>query len=393
MKKIRSIAIYLPQFHPIPENDEWWGKGFTEWTNVTKAKPLFKGHYQPQLPTDLGFYDLRLSEVREDQSRLAKEHNIYGFCYYHYWFKGRRLLERPFQEVFESGKPDFPFMLCWANHNWTRTWDGFEREVLLKQEHSFEDDLIHIKELIKYFKDPRYIRVNNKPFFVVCSPELFPDVNKTLEIWREIAKKEGIGDLYLAYMHSPRINYGSDMKFDAAIEFIVRGVRPNRDPLNERTAISNFIPKLSRWMRNTINRKLITRIKKERKYITYEDFISAYFKQEKLDIKTYPSIFPGWDNSARRLPDPNIIRDSSPKLFELWLNKLLTEFEPFSDEENFVFINTWNEWAEGNHLSLAENGGFLFESYEKRIVEIYRGMRNSLDSEKSQNERIIKKIH
>ena len=165
--KNRLIALYLPQYHPVPENDAWWGKGFTEWTNVTKASPLYKGHYQPQLPADLGFYDLRVPEVREEQAKLATENGIYGFCYYHYWFNGRRILERPFQEVFESGKPDFPFMLCWANENWTRRWDGLEKEVLLQQNYSDEDDVQHMESLVKYFKAPRYIRVNNKPVFIL----------------------------------------------------------------------------------------------------------------------------------------------------------------------------------------------------------------------------------
>src|SRR5262249_10072617 len=158
---------YLPQFHPIPENDAWWGKGFTEWKNVAKAKPLFKGHYQPHLPANLGFYDLRLSEVREAQARLAKEHGIYGFCYYHYWFNGKRILERTFQEVFESGKPDFPFMLCWANENWTRAWDGNDKDILLEQKYSAEDDRKHINALIPYFKDHRYIRIDNKPVVAI----------------------------------------------------------------------------------------------------------------------------------------------------------------------------------------------------------------------------------
>ena len=150
--KHRVIAIYLPQYHPFKENDEWWGKGFTEWTNVTKSRPRFPGHYQPHLPSDLGFYDLRVPEVREQQAQMAKEFGLYGFCYYHYWFNGKLLMERPLQEILESGKPNFPFMICWANENWTRAWDGGEKQILIKQEYTEEDARNHIKWLIRILK-------------------------------------------------------------------------------------------------------------------------------------------------------------------------------------------------------------------------------------------------
>jgi hypothetical protein len=195
---VRLIAFYLPQFHPIPENDDWWGKGFTEWRNVVQAKPLFPGHYQPHLPADLGFYDLRVPETRQAQADLAREYGIHGFCYYHYWFKGRRLLERPFNEVLTSGQPDFPFCLCWANESWTRAWDGQSGVILMKQEYSEEDDYQHIRWLSNVFRDKRYIRYEGKPLFLVYRVRDLPNPLQTTEIWRNEARRAGIGELSCA---------------------------------------------------------------------------------------------------------------------------------------------------------------------------------------------------
>src|SRR6266581_5637616 len=217
----RVIAFYLPQYHPIPENDAWWGRGFTEWTNVTKARALFRGHYQPHLPADLGFYDLRLAETREAQAELAREHGIHGFCYYHYWFNGRRLLERPFDNVLASGKPDFPFCLCWANESWTKAWDGCG-DYLIEQQYSELDDRRHMRWLVKAFDDKRYIRIDGKPLFLVYRASDLPDSLKTTTIWREEAKKSGVGEIFLAAVES---NFPEERRdptklgFDAAVEF------------------------------------------------------------------------------------------------------------------------------------------------------------------------------
>ncbi|MDA8148219.1 MAG: glycoside hydrolase family 99-like domain-containing protein, partial [Actinomycetota bacterium] len=195
----RALAFYLPQFHPIPENDEWWGKGFTEWRNVARARPLFPGHYQPHLPGELGYYDLRVPEVREAQAALAREHGIDGFVYYHYWFHGRRLLERPFDEVLASGRPDFPFALCWSNEPWTRGWDQ-RGTVLVPQRFSPGDDLDHIRWLATAFGDDRYVKIDGRPLFLVYRPALLPDPLRTTDTWRAEAQRLGFPDLYLCWV-------------------------------------------------------------------------------------------------------------------------------------------------------------------------------------------------
>ncbi len=198
----RVIAFYLPQFHPIPENDAWWGAGFTEWTNVRKARPLFPGHYQPHVPADLGYYDLRDPGARQAQADLARAYGIYGFCYYHYWFNGKRLLSQPFDAVLESGKPAFPFCLCWANHHWNRAWDGQATQLLMQQTYSAQDDLAHIRWLAPAFRDARYIRVAGKPLFLVYNASDLPDALRTTSLWRDEAHRLGMGDLFLVKVES-----------------------------------------------------------------------------------------------------------------------------------------------------------------------------------------------
>ncbi len=219
--RTRAIAFYLPQFHPIPENDQWWGKGFTEWTNVIKARPLFKNHYQPHLPADLGFYDLRLPETRKAQADLARQHGIHGFCYYHYWFNGKRLLERPLDEVLTSGQPDFPFCICWANENWTRRWNGEDQDILIKQTYSSEDDLNHIRTLIPYFRDHRYIKVNGRPLILIYRVSSLPHPAQTAAIWRREAIRAGFPDLYLCTVVSlGTLDFDpASIGFDSAVDF------------------------------------------------------------------------------------------------------------------------------------------------------------------------------
>jgi len=355
--KLRPVAIYLPQFHPIPENDTWWGKGFTEWTNVTKAQPLFRGHYQPHLPADMGFYDLRLAEVRQAQATLAKEHGIYGFCYYHYWFNGQRILEKPFEEVLASGKPDFPFMICWANENWTRSWDGQEKDVLLKQDYSFEDDLAHIRYLCRAFADCRYIRVAGKPIFAVYRPALFPDIQRTIEIWRKEAYRQGIGEIYLVYVQSFGMTCDpASIGFDAAIEF-----QPDFSNLP-----SPQSGRLRDWVSNKIEMKASAYAKN--KIISYEAFVHRMMEKPRPPYKIFPGITPMWDNTARRKVNALVLDKSTPKLYGQWLRHIVQQFHPYTSEENFIFLNAWNEWAEGNHLEPCLRWGRAYLEETKKVL-------------------------
>lgn len=371
INKLRPIAINLPQFHPIPENDKWWGKGFTEWTNVTKAKPLFKGHYQPHLPADLGFYDLRLEEARVAQAELAKAYGIYGFCYYHYWFNGKRLLERPVQDILNSGKPDYPFMLCWANENWSRKWDGGNKNILIEQKYSIEDDRNHIKFLIPIFKDKRYIRINNRPVFCIYRSAILPNTEQTIQMWREEAYKQGL-ELYLCNFETFG-NMGSiDDGFDSAVEF-----QPFSETLwSYLKLFKNLESKQNFLLRQKINFLNKIRFGKRAQQMkhaflyrhSYPDYVEYLIKTYKYPTyKRFPGIMPSWDTTPRHKERCSLFYDSTPKDYEKWLNFQKNNFIPPSEEENFIFINAWNEWAEGNHLEPCQKWGLQYLEATKEI--------------------------
>ncbi|TDU34403.1 glycosyl transferase family WbsX [Gelidibacter sediminis] len=356
--KLRAIAFVLPQYHPIPENDTWWGKGFTEWTNVTKAKPLFEGHYQPHLPTDLGFYDLRLPEARVEQAAIAKEHGIYGFCYYHYWFNGKRLLDQPIDGMLNQKDLDMPFMLCWANENWTRRWDGKEEDVLMGQNYSSDDDKEHMRWLCEHvFSDNRYIKVDGKPVFVTYRYNLFPDIKKTLQLWRDIAVQEyGFKDLYLCFTES----FGeqvipSQIGFDAAIEFSPHAVIKNKIKVKPKQFVLGKLIKA---------RKSLD--------VDFRDFklgVEDCMNRTVPKYKLYRGVTPSWDNTARRNENGVVAKGSSPELYYKWLKHVVDNFKPYSSEENFVFINAMNEWAEGNHLEPCIQYGRAYLESTKKALE------------------------
>ncbi len=355
---VKLIAFHLPQFHPIPENDAWWGKGFTEWTNVSRAKSLFRGHYQPHVPADLGYYDLRLPEARQAQADLAREYGIHGFCYYHYWFNSRRILERPVDEILRSGEPDFPFCLCWANENWTRAWDGRTGVKLLEQNYCDDDDLAHIRWLAQVFEDPRYIHVEGKPLFLVYRSSLMPEPARTTTIWREEAQKLGLGDLYLCRVESltkeRNINPASH-GFDAAVDF-----QPDW---------SYFSRPLRRSLFWAVARSLGLSEKAYGKHRVFDycSVVNRMRERPSVPYLRYPCVTPSWDNSARRKVDAVILKDASPECYGEWL-KAVIEDANRGGRENLVFINAWNEWAEGNHLEPDQKFGRKFLEETRRAL-------------------------
>jgi len=371
--KIRPIAIHLPQYHPIPENDQWWGKGFTEWTNVVNARPLFPGHYQPQLPADLGYYDMRHPETMHAQAELAKQYGVYGFCYYHYWFNGKLLLETPLHQMLELKEPEMPFMLCWANENWTRRWDGWDQEILMEQKYSDQDDDAHITYLMQFLKDPRYIKMDGKPVLIIYKTFLLPNPQKTAATWRKIAAANGL-ELYLCHMvFSYREKNTLEKGFDAVIDFEPFGIR-------RKLSVFDEVSRQRRVLDNNIFHRILSRsgIVTERmrdpllKYnvLDYDFCLRELRSLQQFDFKLYPSLVPGWDNSPRKKNDPTLLlKGSTPQKFQQWMTNILADFKPFSEQENFVFINAWNEWAEGNHLEPCLKWGTAYLQALKNALE------------------------
>jgi len=345
----KIISFYLPQFHPIKENNKWWGNGFTEWTNVAQARPRFKDHFQPQIPADLGFYDLRLEETRIQQAVLAKEYGISGFCYYHYWFNGKMLLDRPFNEVLKSGKPDFPFCLCWANENWTRAWDGLDRQVLIKQDYTQEDAEAHIDWFINVFKDPRYIKINNRPILLIYRPDHIPEPEKMIKMWRDRALKAGLKGLYLCGVKNGFITTDDEtllkQGYDAVVDF-----QPNRNDFPRPSGLRQWTYRMARkFLPEACYQALKLRVS-ACNCISYRTMIERLIaKKWPHTYRKFPTIFPSWDNSARR-KSPTIIQNKNPSVYGQWLKDSMLKVSTYPEEEQIVFINAWNEWAEGCHL-------------------------------------------
>lgn len=383
--RARIIALYLPQFHPIPENDEWWGKGFTEWTNVAKAKPLFRGHYQPRIPADLGFYDLRLREVREQQAELAREAGIEGFCYYHYWFgNGKQLLERPFNEVLSSGKPDFPFCLCWANHTWSnKTWrqtSAFQKDgILIEQLYPGHDDNIaHFLSLLDAFRDHRYIKVDGRLLFTIYDPINFNNVGDFMKTWQQLAQKYDLPGFYFVGMSPSTLTFKIDND----------GNRKSSIPDTESSAdIFNFVLSLGfdavnsfgkrrgemlyegKWknLAKTVMRKIGVPVGNQR--YDYAQTVKNYFAPEDAWENVFPTILPQWDRTPRVASADGVYVNVTPEKFEQHIRQAIGIIKNKQPEHRLIFLKSWNEWGEGNYVEPDQQFGHGFLDALKRAQQ------------------------
>ncbi|MBM6963899.1 glycoside hydrolase family 99-like domain-containing protein [Phocaeicola plebeius] len=337
MNKIQTIAFYLPQFYPTPENDKWWGKGFTEWTNVGRAKPLFKGHYQPRVPADLGYYDLRIPEVREQQAQMAAEAGIDGFCYWHYWFAGKRLLDKVFSEVVESKKPDFPFCLCWANHSWyAKTWDPkIPDKLLIEQTYPGEKDYEeHFYAMLTAFKDNRYMRINDKLIFAVYDPLAIPNPNIFISTWNNLAIKNGLkGFHFIGFTFDPS-------KIDKIIKAGFNNVIIDYTLATYQYKTRPIIDFYERIKRKFLK---IPRLR------TYNQYMDCVLNNYQANQYTLPCIVPNFDHSPRSTYRGTIFTNSTPQKWESLLKEIYNRVS-HKKGEKLIFIKAWNEWGEGNYL-------------------------------------------
>lgn len=337
----RIISFYLPQFHSIPENNLWWGDGFTEWTNVKPAQPQFHGHYQPHVPIDLGYYNLLNKNTQVRQITLAKEYGVYGFCFYFYWFAGKMLLETPVLNYLKDPALDLPFCLCWANENWSRRWDGMDHEILIAQSYSASDDINFITHIRQYLESGKYIRYEGKPLVVVYRPKLLPDAKATAYRWREWCRNNGVGEIHLAYVQSFEKVDPAVYGFDSAIEF-----PPSQFPQRKINpqSVMGLDPKF------------------EGHIIDYPSLCRKDHDYKDEGYRLFRGSCPSWDNTARRKERGIIVKGSSPFHYLQWLRNAIAAslLDPRQGDEPMVFINAWNEWAEGAHLEPDERFGYAY---------------------------------
>jgi hypothetical protein len=351
-EKIKIIPFYLPQYHEIPENNEWWGEGFTEWTNVKKANPLYEGHYQPHIPADLGYYNLVEDEdIKNRQIELAQKYNIFGFCYYYYWFNGKRLLEKPLNDLLANKDLDFPFCICWANESWSRRWDGQEKELLMQQVHDEDSDKRFIEEIIPMLKDKRYICIEDGvPIILIYRAELFPNLKNTIKFWKEKCEENGIKDLHVCMVQSFGQQDPEVHGCDSAVEFPPHGIYASE--------ISKQIEGLNPDFDGNI--------------YNYKEVVERTLQKNNLSNYTwFRGAMLSWDNTARRKTSSNIFYEASPTEYEKWMIGLVDYTRRFnSAKSQVIFVNAWNEWAEGTHLEPDEKYGHDYLEATQRAVNV-----------------------
>ena len=356
----RIIAFYLPQYHPFPENDEWWGKGFTEWTNVAKAKPLFRGHYQPHIPADLGFYDLRLPQVREAQVELAKKAGISGFCYYHYWFGKMELMQNIFNEVVDSRTPDFPFCLCWANESWyNKMWnkDGsvLQKKTLVEQEYlGKEDNIKHFNSLLKAFKDSRYMKIDNRLIFMIYQPFQFKGLSEFMELWNQLAKDNGLeGFYFIAY------TFDIDRDYDKL------------DAMGFDAICSCRLLKHDKSFAYTLKKNYWKLTKSPRRFAYKDIYKGLVGDKEKLD-NVFPTLVPNWDHTPRSGSSGLVFTDAEPKYFKKHVLDVLDHIKDKPKEKQICILKSWNEWGEGNYIEPDRKYGLGYIDALKEALDEFK---------------------
>lgn len=365
---MKIIAFYLPQFHNIPENDEWWGDGFTEWVNVKKAKPLYAGHVQPKEPLDDNYYDLTDDKVKVWQSQLAKKYGVYGFCYYHYWFNGKLLLEKPMEQMLANPEVDTPFCICWANEAWTKAWVNSTQTLIPQKYGEKKEWKDHFDYMLKFFKDDRYIKCDGKPLLVIYKPELIECGNEMIDYFQELAKEAGFPGICMAYQHGNMDFYSEnkdDSRYDLDIEFQPIYARYDYDKDHAKSGLKVKLKpiynKMSIWLGKKLGREINLRWKKKgsdvvRKY-DYDKIWECILNKKVVDKKRVPGAFAMWDNTPRHGLNGHVYMGATPEKFEAYLKRLIKKTKTEYNKD-MIFVYAWNEWAEGGYLEPDKENGY-----------------------------------
>jgi len=374
---VKLIAMYFPQLHAIPENDEWWGKGFTDWDNVRTAIPMYEGHYQPRVPLNKNYYDQSQIETLRWQIDLARRHGVYGFCHYHYWFDGKQLLETPTNLIMANRDIDFPFCLSWANETWTKRWDARDHHILIQQTHppTRESWKRHYDYLIKAWTDPRAIKVDGKPVFVIYRPQRIEKIDEMLAYWRELAQQDGLPGLYFIYQKQYELPNRNCLKsFDALFQF--QPFETINSPAFDKNSIKHtLLFKLVRKLPERYQNMLRGVREAFVKELTFHDYNAIWQKIVEVhpdqNLTTYPGAFVDWDNTARYKKRATIFRGASPEGFGEWFAKLVDSMPRRNLPENFIFLNAWNEWSECAYLEPDERYGYQYLEAVKKVLDKY----------------------